>query len=107
MYRIILQREIMHYGKRSKKCIMGRGVKNLQKSFHLQGFHFHHYIKGTTFCDFLFASLDGETIPEWNLLLKERICFYGGKFFPMIVKLNLEGRLEYLPLEVYLFSTTG
>lgn len=32
---------------------------------------FHHFAKENNFCDFLFASLDGNIFPKWGLILKE------------------------------------
>ena len=43
------------------------------------------FIKGNNFCDFLFASLGGETLQKGDLLIKKRICFSGSKFFPVRV----------------------
>ena len=39
--------------------------------------------KGDNFRDFLFAYLDDEVFPKWGLLLEERICSKGSKFFPL------------------------
>ena len=39
--------------------------------------------KGNGFCDFLFVFLDKKVLPKWDLpvLLQERICSEGSKFF--------------------------
>ena len=48
---------------------------------------FFTFTKGNNFCNFLFASLDDEALPKMDLLLKERICSYWSKFFPLKVDL--------------------
>ena len=42
--------------------------------------------KRSNFCYFLFASLYDEIFQEMNQLLKERICSYRSKFFPLRVE---------------------
>ena len=49
--------------------------------------------KGNKFSNFIFASLDDETLRKWGLLLKGRICSCGSKFFPLRVDPNFEERL--------------
>ena len=41
------------------------------------------FSKGDNFPDFLFVYLEDKIFPKWDLLLKERICSYGSKFFPL------------------------
>ena len=57
--------------------------------------------KNFNFCDFLFASLEDEAVQKFGQLLKERICSYESKFFPLRVDPNREGwqnMAELLPL---------
>ena len=42
---------------------------------------FAMFSKGDNFRDFLFAYLEDEIFPKWGLLLKERLCSDGDKFF--------------------------
>ena len=46
------------------------------------------FTKRNNFSDFLFASLDDETLPKRDQLLKERICSYRSKSFPLRVDPN-------------------
>ena len=50
--------------------------------------------KGDNFRDFLFAYLTDKVFPIWTLLLKERICSKGSKFFPFWDDPNLYGRQQ-------------
>ena len=43
------------------------------------------FTKGNNFCDLRFLSMDDGTLPEWDLVLKERICSKGSDFFPLTV----------------------
>ena len=43
------------------------------------------FSKGDKFRDFLSAYLQHEFFPKWGLLLRERICSDGSKFFSLIV----------------------
>ena len=67
------------------------------------------YSKGDNFCDFLFAYLNDKVFSKWGLLLKERICSLGSKFFSLRVDPKWDGRQkikikELLPLKVYQFN---
>ena len=70
---------------------------------------FCHFSKDYNFSYFSFASLGNETLSKISLLLKERICSWRSKFFPLRVdsnrkkeaKLNLS---ELLPLKVQPFT---
>ena len=46
---------------------------------------FCHYYKGNNLGDILFASVYEESFQKMGLLLKERICSYRSKFFPLRV----------------------
>ena len=35
---------------------------------------------------FQFISTDDRALPKWDLLLQDRMCFYGSKFFPLTVE---------------------
>ena len=63
------------------------------------------FTKENNFCGFLFASLKNKAIPNARLLLKERICFWGSKFFPSTVDPYEKGDkmelTELLPLKIY------
>ena len=52
---------------------------------------FQYFLKGNNFCDFLFASLDDQTLPKMGQLLKERICSHRSKFLPLKVDPFWEG----------------
>ena len=41
------------------------------------------FSKGDNFCEFL-AYLEDKVFPKWGLLVKERICSSGSRFFPYI-----------------------
>ena len=41
------------------------------------------FSKGVNFHDFLFSYLEDEVLQKWGLLLKERICSSGSKFFSL------------------------
>ena len=43
------------------------------------------FSKGDNFHDFLFAYLEDKVFQKWGLLLKERICSDGSKFFSVRV----------------------
>ena len=49
------------------------------------------FTKGDNFYNFLVASLESLALQKWNLLLKERICSYGSKFFPLSVDSTEKG----------------
>ena len=67
------------------------------------------FFKGNNYCAFLFACLSvcfpgDEPFPKESLLIKERICLYGGKFFPQKVDLltkqaKKKKKIELLPLK--------
>ena len=42
---------------------------------------FHQFSKGNNFCDFLFASVDKEDLPKWDLALKEKTAPKGANSF--------------------------
>ena len=70
---------------------------------------FAMFSKGDNFRDFLFAYLEEEIFPKWGLLLKERLCSDGDKFFfSLRVDPEADGRKnrndELLPLKVYPFT---
>ena len=46
---------------------------------------FSMFSKGGNFRNFPFAYLEDEIDPKWGLLLKERICSDGSKFFSLRV----------------------
>ena len=67
------------------------------------------FSKGDNTSDFLFASLDVEAFLKWGHPLKERICSYRSKFFPLRVDphwksgKNANGRaapLESVPIHL-------
>ena len=39
--------------------------------YNLEARFYHHLTKGINVCDFIFASMDKETVSKWGLLLKE------------------------------------
>ena len=41
------------------------------------------FSEGDNFCDFLFAFLDKEALPEWGQILKKTICSQGSKLIPL------------------------
>ena len=65
------------------------------------------FIKGTTLW-LVFAFHRDIILSEWNLLLKERICSWRSKFFPVRVDSNEEGNkmenAQLIFLKVYPFS---
>ena len=69
---------------------------------------FQNVYKGNKFCDFLLASLDNKVLPEWGLLLKERI-FSTGELSSIQKKGSMK-MAELLPLNTQIhlyFKTTG
>ena len=54
-------------------------------------FFIHFFAKGNNLHDFLFASMNNKALTTWGLLLKERICSYRSKFFPLRVDPPIEG----------------
>ena len=44
---------------------------------------FSIFSKGNKFCNFLFATVGDIALPKWGQLLKERICSFKSKFFPL------------------------
>ena len=48
---------------------------------------FYQFTIGNNFSDFLFAFLNNAALSHYGLLLKERICSYGSKFFSLRVDL--------------------
>ena len=51
-----------------------------------------YFTKGNNFLDLMFASLVDKALPNVDLLLKERICSYGSKFFRIRVDLSIKGK---------------
>ena len=69
------------------------------------GIFFCFFFKGDNFSDFQFTSLDDEDL-KCDLLLKERICSKGSKFFPLRADPAQEEQQklkwqELLPMNVY------
>ena len=68
------------------------------------------FLKGDNFSGFLFASLDDVAFLRLGLLLQERICSKGSKFFPVRVdplSWEAENKMkELLPLKVSLLTLT-
>ena len=63
------------------------------------GYSFHVFsaifTKGNNFGDFLFSTLGNKIFPQWDLILKLRICSSRSKFFPLRVDpLQKEGKNE-------------
>ena len=52
------------------------------------------YLQREITYDLMFASLDNITLPNWGLLLKERICSYENRLFSLVVDPHLQGRQE-------------
>ena len=67
------------------------------------------FAKRNNLCDFLFASPDDKTLPEWGLILSESICSYRSKFFflkdwhPLKIKGQNMKMGELSPLKGYPF----
>ena len=54
--------------------------------------------KRNNFCDFAFAFVADQAFQNWDLLLKERICSWLSKFFPLRLDPHLEQR-QYKKLQ--------
>ena len=68
----------------------GGKSKDLWEHFHFSAM----FSKGDSSRDFRFAYLENKVFQKWGLLLQERICSDGSKFFPLRDEPHFHGRQQ-------------